>query len=64
MKARDLDGGLPLEQPLMSGGGVQHRPASHRDPYEALADLMAAVEVLCPRWPTRELFKSSGVWVL
>jgi len=56
--------GLIALQPLARSGGVNIRPASHRDPYEALDDLMAAVEALCPRWPTRELFKSSGVWVL
>jgi hypothetical protein len=64
MKAQDLDHVLPTEQPLAGSGGVQIRPVSHRDPYEALDDLMAAVEVLCPRWPARGQFESSGVWVL
>lgn len=64
MKAGDLDSELPTTQPLASGGGVNIRPVSQRDPYEALDDLMAVVEALCPSWPARELFKSSGVWVL
>ena len=29
-------------------------PPDHRDPFEALDDLMTVVEALCPRWPERD----------
>ena len=64
MRARNPDPSLPTTQPLAASGGVSMRPATPRDPYEALDDLMAAVEALCPRWPARKLFKGAGVWVL
>jgi hypothetical protein len=51
-------------QHLAGDGGVKIIPVSSRDPYEALDDLMAVVEALCPRWPARELFKTLGVWIL
>ncbi len=51
-------------QHLAGDGGVKIIPISRRDPYEALDDLMAVVEALCPGWPARELFKTSGVWIL
>lgn len=31
-------------------------PDSARDPFEALDDLMAVVEALCPTWPQRATF--------
>jgi hypothetical protein len=30
------------------------------DPYQALDDLMAAVEILCPIWPPRDAFRVGG----
>lgn len=51
-------------QPLADEGGIEVRPPSTRDPYEVLDDLMAVVEVFCPKWPTRETFKASGLWLL
>jgi hypothetical protein len=43
-------------QPFVADGGLQAAAPSHRDPYEALDDLMAVVEVLCPVWPLRGTF--------
>jgi hypothetical protein len=54
----------PLDQPLTGSGGLQTRPTVHGDPYVALDDLMVVVEQLCPKWPPRELFKSTGLWLL
>ena len=34
------------------------------DPYRALDDLMAVVEVLCPVWPPREGFVDGGKMLL
>jgi len=42
------------EPPIAAEGGVRSPLDPHGDPYRALDDLMAAVEVLCPRWPGRE----------
>ncbi len=49
---------------LFADGGVGTAPASERDPYEVLDDLMVVVEALCPRWPPRETFRSNGIWLL
>jgi hypothetical protein len=51
-------------QPLAEEGGVRTAPASDRDPYEVLDDLMVVVEALCPRWPARDTFKTEGLWLL
>ena len=42
--------------PFVADGGVQDAAMSSRDPYVALDDLMAVVEVLCPVWPARPTF--------
>jgi hypothetical protein len=64
MTALDPDPGSSLDQPLVGSGGVKTRPTVHGDPYKALDDLMVVVEQLCPVWPPRELFSSTGLWLL
>jgi len=49
----------PIEPPLVRDGGIARPPCGTRDPYEALDDLMAVVEVLCPVWPERRTFAES-----
>ncbi len=44
------------EPPFAADGGIQVPPGSPTDPFQALDDLMAAVEALCPTWPPRETF--------
>ena len=41
------------KSPLAAEGGVAARPASERDAYDMLDDLMVVVEALCPVWPNR-----------
>jgi hypothetical protein len=45
---------------LLAGGDVPpvRTPARLSDPYQALDDLMVAVEALCPVWPPREPLRS------
>ena len=43
-----------VESPIASEGGIDSLPHLPEDPYQALDDLMAAVEILCPVWPPRE----------
>jgi hypothetical protein len=45
-------------------GGVAGAASSDREPYEALDDLMCVVEALCPEWPARGIFQSSGKFLL
>jgi hypothetical protein len=52
------------QQPFAAAGGITTAPVSKRDPYEALDDLMVVVEALCPRWPSRDTFKTEGIWLL
>ena len=46
-----------VESPIAAEGGIQ--PPAHlvADPYKALDDLMAAVEIFCPVWPHRDTFR-------
>ncbi len=44
----------PLPAPLAGDAGVRFELPSGVDPIDAWIDLMAAIEVLCPRWPVRE----------
>lgn len=46
------------------GVGTDSTPARAPDPYALLADLMAVVEELCPRWPERDTFAGSRVFRL
>jgi hypothetical protein len=54
----------PSQQPLADAGGVVGNVHSQREPYEVLDDLMAVVEALCPTWPSRGGFVSTGKWLL
>jgi hypothetical protein len=53
-----------VEQPFAADGGIQVPPSPPADPYQALDDLMAAVEALCPTWPQRETFLDTGSMLL
>lgn len=52
------------EQPFAVDAGVRASVPPPTDPYEALDDLMAVVEALCPKWPDRGPFVSSGKMLL
>lgn len=41
------------EPPFAASGGIGGAAPVEEDPYRALDDLMAAVEALCPVWPSR-----------
>jgi hypothetical protein len=49
-----------VEPPIGAEGGIDLPPRRDEDPYEALDDLMAAVEILCPVWPPRDAFLAGG----
>jgi len=44
------------EPPFAAEGGLDAPVRREQDPYQALDDLMAAVEALCPVWPQRGKF--------
>lgn len=46
-----------VDSPLAAEGGNYSPPRLEEDPYQALDDLMAAVEILCPVWPPRDGFR-------
>lgn len=48
-------------QPLAAEGGIRAPPGHAADPYQALDELMAVVEALCPRWPDRPTFPPGAV---
>jgi hypothetical protein len=52
------------EQPFAADGGILVPPGTLADPFQALDDLMAAIEVLCPTWPQRDTFIDSGGMLL
>jgi hypothetical protein len=54
----------PTERPLASDGGITVLADDKQDPFEALDDLMAVIEALCPTWPQRELSVSVGQMLL
>lgn len=64
MSPADPTAGVESPVPFAAGGGNGTFPGSHREPFETLDDLMAAVEALCPRWPERANFDSRGEWRL
>jgi hypothetical protein len=45
----------PVQQPMANAGGVPYAPETRRDPFETWMELMEVVEMLCPRWPERDL---------
>ena len=49
-----------VESPIAADGGIDSPPPLQEDPYQALDDLMAAVEILCPIWPPRDAFRVGG----
>lgn len=53
-----------VESPLASEGGIDSPPLLEDDPYQALDDLMAAVEILCPVWPPRDGFRAGSNMLL
>ena len=46
--------------PLVAEGGVTSPVAAPADPFQALDDLMAVVEELCPVWPPRPTFTNES----
>jgi hypothetical protein len=44
------------DAPIAAGGGVIPPAATPADPFQALDDLMAVIEELCPVWPPRPTF--------
>lgn len=52
------------EAPIAAEGGVAGAPTLPEDPYQALDELMSVVEVLCPVWPAREVFKEGSSMLL
>jgi hypothetical protein len=59
-----LNKSAELEHPIAGGDVIQIPISSAADPYQALDDLMAAVEALCPTWPPREPFLSTDRMLL
>lgn len=49
----DTSSAIPAEAHFAAEGGAVSLP-DHRDPFEALDDLMTVVEALYPRWPERD----------
>jgi len=54
----------PVESPIAAEGGIDSPRRLEEDPYQALDDLMAAVEILCPVWPPRDAFRGGGILLL
>jgi hypothetical protein len=43
--------------PLAAEGPPRPPPHAHADPFRALDDLMATVEIFCKRWPERTVHR-------
>lgn len=54
---------IPSDAPLAAEGGIVIAP-DEREPFQALDELMAVVEALCPRWPDREERADAGCFLL
>ena len=52
------------QQSIADAGGIVVTEQSERDPCEVLDELMVVVEALCPTWPSRDVFSSTGLWLL
>ncbi|GEM_PF-1202301 len=50
----------PVEPLFAAEAGLAASVRREEDPYQALDDLMAAVEALCPVWPLRTGFADGG----
>ncbi len=48
------------DAPIVAEGGVAAPVAAPADPFQALDDLMAVVEELCPVWPSRPIFTNES----
>lgn len=46
---------------LVAEGGVVGQMSVPEDPYAALDDLMAVLEVLCPKWPERSVVPATDL---
>jgi hypothetical protein len=46
-----------VASPIAANGGTDSPPPLQEDPYQALDDLMAAVEIRCPVWPPRDALR-------
>lgn len=56
--------GKRTDEPFAADGGLQTPPVPIVDPFRALDDLMAVVEVLSPTWPERDRFGTMGQMLL
>ncbi|HUO45132.1 MAG TPA: hypothetical protein VMT94_09530 [Burkholderiales bacterium] len=54
----------PVEFPFAAGAGLDVSVVTVEDPYQALDNLMAAVEALCSVWPSRAGFVDGGKMLL
>lgn len=48
------------DAPIIAEGGVSTPPPAPADPYQALDELMAVIEELCPVWPSRPTFTNES----
>jgi hypothetical protein len=64
MKRPDPQNGSHPRDIIAAEGGLTMPIVSDRDPYERLDDLMVVVESLCPRYPEREIFTGTEVFLL
>lgn len=49
-----------IDAPIIADGGVTAPATALADPYQALDELMAVVEELCPVWPPRPTFANES----
>lgn len=48
------------DSPFVAEGGVSSPSPAPADPYQALDELMAVIEELCPVWPPRPTFTNES----
>lgn len=48
------------DAPIIAEGGVNVPSPAPADPYQALDELMAVIEELCPVWPPRPTFTNES----
>ena len=53
-----------IRQPIADEAGVTAPIIPAADPYQALDDLMAVVEALCPSWQARRIFTGTETMLL
>ncbi|MGH8175599.1 MAG: hypothetical protein ACREV5_04985 [Steroidobacter sp.] len=49
---------------IVGDGGLPAEVNDVEDPFAALDDLMALIEILCPTWPAREPFAEASRFLL